>query len=117
MTVESPRGHSMVNSLYTGPLAWLLLLASGAAQGHLPELFGRDYLRVPDAPAQSPPPATAPDSEAELEKLEKELESLRGNRGAYDASLADPLLQLARLQATGRNPVAAIRHLEEALHL
>jgi hypothetical protein len=107
----------MINSLHAGLLAGLALLVSGAAQGHLPELFGRDYLRVADTPAQSTAPAPAPDGEEELEKLEKELESLRGSTGAYDASLADPLLQLARLQATGRNPVAAIRYLEEALHL
>jgi hypothetical protein len=96
--------------------ALLTLLLPACAQAHLPELFGRDYVLAPVGQAAAPAPVSG-SSPADIARLEAAVTRLRDSHGPYDAAITDPLTQLATLRARGRNPVAALRDLEEAIHL
>lgn len=107
---------SVISLRFATALALCLALLPGLASAHLPELFGRDYVLERVGAQAAEPPVQQPSRQDEA-RLQAELARIRGQRGTYDAALADPLIQLANLQARGSNPVASIRNLEEAIHL
>lgn len=100
--------------------ALALLALTNNVAAHLPELYGRDYVREPDAavvPESEKQKGDALDQARQLEQLEADLSARETRRGPYAPELSDPILQLAALHASGGNPVEGLRHYEQALHL
>ena len=107
----------------TGHLLALLLVAVPAF-AHLPEPFGRQFVREPPEAVTSSQAEEKPEDEASalertraIDAMEEELKLLQQEAGAYGGALTDPLLQLATMHERDGNAVAALRNLERALHL
>lgn len=100
------------------PVLFLVLLASGSARAHLPELFGRDFVLEPaSVVATSDVRPSALEMLRDIDELEAELRRREAVAGPYAADLTDPVLQLAVLQARSGNSVAALHSYEQALHV
>jgi tetratricopeptide (TPR) repeat protein len=104
-------------------VAVLGLCCAVSARAHLPELFGRTFVLEPESgapPTARPAPeedGSALDRVREAEALENALKTLEMQTGPYAGDLSDPLMQLATLYSQQGNAVAALRRLDQALHV
>ena len=97
------------------------LLICGPASAHLPELFGREYMRVDPQDYQPPddldrsrtlrPPLAAESATEEQVRAEE------AAAGAYGAGIADPLINLADLQLERGDVDDAVASIRRAIQL
>ncbi len=111
----------MLQGLPTHRLLLLCLLACAPAHAHLPELYGREYLRV-DADSERLPGRQVARRQLQPPFLgEREMASLLRQRevsaGAYDQGLADPLTNQAHYQQERGDIEGAAASLRRAIQL
>jgi hypothetical protein len=91
------------------------------AMAHLPELFGREYVRV-DPESFQPPKnrdhkrVISPPVAAESE-FENDIQALENSAGAYASGLTDPLINLYRAQLERGDTEDAVNSLRRAIQL
>jgi hypothetical protein len=103
--------------------AAIFLLQSPAGQCHLPELFGREYIRLVDEPEEPLAPgnsAAGGDSAANGEdpsQYREQLEQIEISQGPYASGLTDPLIGLAEYQKSAGRLDESLQSYRRALHL
>lgn len=96
--------------------ALCLLLCAAPGQAHLPAVYGRDFLRASDSPAEvdCKPDISLPGME---DDLAARLDQLERSEGPYAQTLAEPLADLGRYYRRSGDHNDALRVFNRALHL
>jgi hypothetical protein len=98
-------------------LVLLLLQYPSLAHAHLPEDYGRRFIRAEQAVAGSSEQATSVASGEDIDRQEQQLAEAGRGLGPYSDGLADPLITLAALHR-GRDELdEAAEYYRRALHL
>ena len=103
-------------------LFWLTpLMFSQPLLAHLPELYGRKYVRVdPDSftpPDSSESPRIVTPASAAETGYQDQVREIEATAGPYSSGLADPLSNLSHTQLERGDPEEAAATLRRALHL
>ena len=112
------------NRIRLSSLALLLAAASGSIDSvaHLPEVYGRDYLRtknhVHELPVKPPsaPASTVPER-GEIDRQQSQLKAAERANGPYADGLTDPLVNLAAMYRHQGDLEKSVEQYLRALHL
>ncbi|MFK8041827.1 tetratricopeptide repeat protein [Congregibacter sp.] len=103
---------------HTGLLPLLMVaLVSVSVEAHLPEYFGRKYVRVIDTQPEAPCESGGRAGREEANALKDSLDDALLDSGAYNPSLADPIGELGKLYAALCNHPAALNANRNALQI
>lgn len=103
-------------------LLFSVLLGTAPAYAHLPELYGRDYLRVFDPDTFQPPRSSMRKRvfslrDSKEREYKQHIQAVQVERGPYHQGLTDPLTNLAHHHLEMGDIDEAIRSLRQAMHL
>jgi tetratricopeptide (TPR) repeat protein len=109
-------------SIFKSSLLASLLLSAQLSTAHLPEHYGREYVRVEALPTAVAPPLDAggspPHSEQDDQsRYEGQLHGVERSHGPYSSGLTDPLMSVAQYHLKQGHFEDALLSYRKALHL